>query len=180
MNGPPRSVPSSLPGEPSEENAAPVIQDYKADLASVRAANPDVRLRVDYDPMLPGDPILIVEYPPPTDDPAGRDVWCDSDHQDWSTGHAIAFRIKPDHAIKLSVSFFDRNHVAYTAWTELQGGVWQPVRVAFDQIRPNPYFQRPDAKLNVPIDVSQVKGIAFAPHDRSSGRLSITKFILSK
>jgi hypothetical protein len=91
----------------------------------------------------------------------------------------LSFWVNPEHAIKFSVSFFDRNRVVYTNWTELQAAVWQPVRVSFDQIRPNPYFQPPDAKSGAPIDVSDVKGIAFAPQDPKSGRLSISKFVVS-
>jgi hypothetical protein len=82
--------------------------------------------------------------------------------------------------LRLSVSFLDRNRVAYTTWTELKGGVWQSVRIPFDEMRPNPYFQPPDAKTGSPIDVSDVKGIAFAPHDQTAGRLTIGKFVVSK
>ena len=107
-------------------------------------------------------------------------MWCEAENQDWSAGRVISFRIKPDHAVKVSVSFVDRNHVAYTSWTELQGGVWQPVRVSFAQVRPNPYFQPADAKADAAIDVSEVKGIALAPHDQTSGRLAISKFVVSE
>jgi hypothetical protein len=80
----------------------------------------------------------------------------------------------------LSVSFLDRNRVAYTTWLELQGGTWQPVRVSFDEIRPNPYFQPPDARTGTRIDVSEVKGIAFAPRDGAAGRLAISTIVLLK
>jgi hypothetical protein len=89
-------------------------------------------------------------------------------------------QIKPDHAMRLSVSFLDRNRVVFTTWTELKGGVWQQVRIAFDEIRPNPYFQPPDAKRGSPIDVSDVKFVAFAPQDKTPGRLAIGKFVVSK
>jgi hypothetical protein len=124
--------------------------------------------------------VLIVEYPVPTDDPAGRDVQCAAENQDWTAGHAISFQVKPSHSVRLSLSFFDRNRVAYTAWTDLTGGVWQLVRIPFDEIRPNPFFQPSDAKAGAPLDVSEVKGIAFAPHDRSSGRLLVGKFVVSQ
>ena len=157
-----------------------VIQAYRAQLAGVHARNPDVELSVGYDPTLGEEPVLFVTYPAATDDPAGRDVWCDAENQDWSAGRAISFSVKPDHAMKISVSFFDRNRVAYTSWIELQGGVWQPVRVSFEEIRPNPYFQLPDAKAGAPIDVSDVKRVAFAPQNPKSGRLSISKFVVSQ
>jgi hypothetical protein len=124
--------------------------------------------------------LLIVEYPAPGADPAGRDVVCEAINRDWTSGRAISFRIKPSHAVKLSVSFVDRNRVAYTAWTELRAGVWQPVSISFDDIRPNPHFQPADAKTGAPIDVSEVMGIAFAPHDQTSGRLAISRFTVIK
>jgi hypothetical protein len=155
-----------------------VIQAYKNGLSSVRASNPDIKLSIGLDPALANEPVLFVEYPQPSDDSAGRDVWCDAENQDWRAGRAISFQIRPDHAIKLSVSFFDRNRVAYTAWEELEGGLWQPVRISFDEIRPNPYFQLPEAKTDAPIDVSEVKRVGFAPHDPSSGRFAIGRFMV--
>jgi hypothetical protein len=87
---------------------------------------------------------LVVDYPAPTNDPAGRDVQCNAAARDWTGGRAIAFQVKPAHALRLSVSFFDRNGVVYTSWSDLNEG-WQSVRIAFDDIRPNPYFQPPGA-----------------------------------
>ena len=82
--------------------------------------------------------------------------------------------------MRLSVSFLDRNRIAYTAWTELKGGAWQLVRIPFDEIRPNPYFQPPDAKTGASLDVSAVGSIAFAPHDQTAGRLAIGRFVVSR
>jgi Carbohydrate binding domain (family 11) len=107
-------------------------------------------------------------------------VQCDAENQDWTAGRAISFQIKPAHAVRLSVSFLDRNLVAYTNWMELTGGTWQRVRIPFSEIRPNPYFQPPGAKTGAPLDVSEVKGIAFAPHDQTSGRLAVTQFVVLK
>ena len=157
-----------------------LIHGYKSDLAGVRAANPDVRLSVGRDPSRPDEPVLFVEYPGPTTEPGGRDVRCDAESHDWTGGRAISFQIKPSHDMRLSISFFDRNRVVFTAWTDLQADVWQSVRVAFDEIRPNPYFQPPDAKLGLAVDVSDVRFIAFAPQDPTSGRLAISKFIVVK
>ncbi len=78
------------------------------------------------------------------------------------------------------MSFLDRNRVAYTAWRDLNGGEWQTVQIAFDDIRPNPYFQPPGATLGAPIDVSDVSWIAFAPQDRTAGQFAIGAFIVSK
>jgi hypothetical protein len=164
----------------TEEKSVVVIQAYKDGLSAIRAANPDVKLSVGRDPALADEPVLVVEYPARTDNPAGRDVWCDAENQDWTLGRTISFRAKPDHAVRLSVSFLDRNRVAYTTWTELQGGVWQTVRISFAEIRPNPYFQPPDAKTGTPIDVSEVMRIGFAPQDQAAGRLAISRFVVLK
>ena len=67
------------------------------------------------------------------------------------------------------MSFVDRNRVVYTARTDLKADVWQPVRIPFDEIQPNQYFQPPDAKRGAPLDVSDVSFIAFAPQDQTSG-----------
>jgi hypothetical protein len=157
-----------------------LIHAYKGDLAGVRAANPDVHLSVGRDHSQPDEPVLFVKYPAPTREPGGRDVRCDAETHDWTGGRAISFHIKPSHDMRLSISFFDRNRVVYTTWADVKGNVWQPVRVAFDEIRPNPYFQPPDAKLGFAVDVSDVKFIAFAPQDTTSGRLAISKFIVAK
>jgi hypothetical protein len=132
------------------------------------------------DPSVSEEHVLLVEYPVATKDPAGRDVQCAAEQQDWTGGRAILFQIKPSHAVNLSLSFIDRNRVAYTAWRELKGGVWQLVRIPLDEIRPNPFFQPPDAKAGAPLDVGDVKSIAFAPHDQTSGSLAIGKFVVSK
>ena len=94
------------------------------------------------------------------------------------SGSALSFQIKPDDALKLSVSFLDRNRVAYTTWKELKAGVWQAIQIAFAEMEPNPYFQPPDAKTGMPIDVSEVKGIAFAPHDQTPGSFAVGKFVV--
>jgi len=93
---------------------------------------------------------------------------------------AISFEVKPDHAMRMSFSFADRNHVAYTAWRDLKGSEWQTVRIPFDEIRPNPFFQFPDAKTGAPLDVSDVKAIAFAPQDKTTGRLAIGRIVVSR
>ena len=157
-----------------------VIHSFKNGLAGVRAANPDVHLSVGRDPSGPDEPVLQVEYPAPTGDPAGRDVQCEAEKRNWSSGRALSFHVKPAHALRLSVSFFDRNRVVYTSWADLKEGVWQPVRFAFAEMKPNPYFQPPDAKQGSAIDVSDVGFIAFAPQDQTSGRLAIGRFVVEK
>lgn len=170
--------PAALPRHDDMEQPTLVIRRFTAGLSGTHAKNPDVKLAIGHDAEQVDEPVLVVDYPPPTGDEAGRDVWCDAEHDDWSGGQVVSFRAKPDHDVRLSVSFFARNRVVYTTWIDLRGGVWQPVRVRLDLIRPNPYFQRPDANLTAPIDVTEVKGIAFAPHDDVSGRLVITSILL--
>ncbi len=62
----------------------------------------------------------------------------------------------------------------------MKGGVWQSVRIRSTRCARTRYFQPPDAKTGSPIDVSDVKGIAFAPQDQTAGRLTIGKFVVSK
>jgi hypothetical protein len=180
MNSARRPIQPVVPVGTAKTEPVIVIQAYKDGLSGVRAANPDVHLSVGRDPSVPGEPVLLVEYSVPTNDPAGRDVQCDAENQDWTGGRAISFHIKPAHSVRLSLSFVDRNRVAYTSWTDLTGGVWQLVRIPFNEIRPNPYFQPPNANTGAPIDVSDVKGIAFAPHDQMSGHLAIGRFVVSQ
>jgi hypothetical protein len=169
-------------GAPRAVRDAPVIvvQSYRQGLSSIRAANPAVTTRIERDSALPDEPVLVIEYPPPTADPAGRDIWCDAENTDWTAGRAIAFQVKAANPERLSVSFFDRNRVGYTTWIDLEAGVWRSVRLEFDQLRRNPYFQPPDAKTGAPIDVSEVKGIAFAPHHPGPGRLVVGKFVVTR
>ena len=155
-----------------------VIQSFKGEISRTCSAKADFRLSVGRDPAVADQAVLIVEYPILARDPAARDVQCTAENRNWSAGRAIAFQIKPDHAMTFSLSFFDGNRVAYTAWRELKGGVWQRIRVPFDEIQPNPYFQRADAKTGAPIDVRDVSGIAFAPQDQSSGRFTIGSLVV--
>jgi hypothetical protein len=170
----------AIPLGGANQTSVAVIQSFRDGVGDVHAANPDVHLTVGRDPAIPDEPVLFVDYPVPTGDPGGRDVRCDAENRNWSGGRAISFQIKPAHALRLSVSFFDRNRVVYTSWADLKEGVWQPVRIAFDDMKPNPYFQPPDAKLGGPIDVSDVGWIAFAPQDRTSGRLAVARFVVDK
>jgi Carbohydrate binding domain (family 11) len=156
------------------------IQSYAHGISGIHAANPGVKVRIVRDAEQGDEPVLVVDYPPPTNDPAGRDVWCDSEKSDWTPGSALSFHVKAVNPERLSLSFVDRNGVAYTTWIDLKGGVWQAVRISFDQLRPNPYFQPPGARTGAPIDVSEVKSIAFAPHNQASGQLMLTQFVVTK
>jgi carbohydrate binding protein with CBM11 domain len=174
--------PAQSPAPPVVAETQPliIIQAYREGLTGVRTANPDVQLSIGRDPSIIEERILIVDYPARTDDPAGRDVQCAAVNQNWTAGRAISFQVKPDHATRMSFSFMDRNRVAYTAWVDLQAGAWQSIRIPFDALRPNPFFQPPDAKRGAPIDVSDVKAFAFAPQDDLPGRLMIGSFVVSR
>jgi hypothetical protein len=171
---------SAQPLDRAEPPAGMIIQSYARGLAGICTAPQNVRLSVGDDPSLPHERVMTVEYPTRTTDPAGRDVRCVAENQDWSTGRAIAFQIKADRPSRLSVSFLDRHQVAYTKRVEVQGGGWHLVRIPFDDIRPNQFFQPADAKTGAPLDVSDVKFIAFAPQDDTSGRFVIGTFVLEK
>ena len=155
-----------------------IIHTFTAGLDGVGAAS-GVRLSIERDATI-GEPVLGVDYPAPTNDPAGRDVRCAAQNQNWNPGKAIQFQIKPDQPLRLSVSFIDRNGVVYTAWSDLKGGAWQTVRLPFDEMRPKPYFQPPGAKTGSPLDVSDVKFVAFAPQDQTAGRLLVGPLIVAK
>jgi hypothetical protein len=156
-----------------------VIRSYADGLAGVRSANPQMKLSVTRDPAVSNGAVLLVEYPAASGNPAARDVWCEAEYVDWTAGHALVFQAKPDHAMRLSVSFMDRNRVAYTGWSELRAGEWQTVRIAFAQVKPNPYFQPPGAQTGAPLDVSEVKAIGFAPQDPGAGRLALSPFVIA-
>jgi len=157
-----------------------VLQDFSAGLSHVHARNPAVKLRIDGHPAIPNERILMVDYPAPSDDPAARDVWLDVEQRDWTPGRAITFQAKPDRPTRLSISFADRNHVAFTTWIDLRDTTWQTIRVDFDTIRPNPFFQPGGATRDKPIDVSEVNGLGFAPQDRAAGRVAIGKIVLAR
>ena len=156
-----------------------VVHTFKNGLAGT-LANDAVKLRIIADSAAIRDSVLVVEYSAPNGNPAARDVRLEAEHTSWSEGTALRFEARPEHASRISVSFVDRNGVAYTAWKNLRGGMWQTVRVGFDEIRPNPYFQPPGAKLGSRIDVSEVKWMAFAPQDSEAGRLEIRRVELVK
>jgi len=152
------------------------IRSMTADLAGVHIANPQLKRSVE---IVSGQGlVLVVDYPAPGSDSAARDIWFDVENPDWTPGKTIAFTARAKRAIKLSVSFLDRNRVAYTSWTDLRAGEWQTVQIRLAEIRPNPYFQPPDAKQGAPLDVSEVTRIGIAPQDPGAGRLAISRIVL--
>ena len=65
-----------------------------------------------------------------------------------------------------------------TSWTDLPGSGWHTVRVVFDSIRPNPYFQPPQARKGSKLDVREMSSLGLAPQDKAAGRLWIRKLLL--
>ena len=175
------TVRRASPSVPTPEDAwAIVVHDYRNGLDGARAAARGVKLSLRGDSTNAGDSLLIVEYPPPTSDPAARDVRLRAAATNWTAGHALSFRILPGSAARLSVSFLDRNRVAYTSWIQLDSGRWQTIRIPFESLRPNPYFQPPDAKTGTPLDVSRITEIAFAPQSPDSGRFVMSRIVVVK
>lgn len=172
--------PESAPARSGADDATSiVIHDFDNGLTGVRA-RPEVKLRVDRESAGGREPVLLIDYPARSSDPAGRDVYFDAAHRDWTTASAIQLRVKSSHATRVSVSFLDRNHVAYTAWIEISSPAWQSIRIPFSAIRPNPYFQPPDAKRGAPLDVSDVGGFGLAPQDSVSGQIAVSRIIVVK
>jgi hypothetical protein len=93
------------------KQAVVVLQDVAAGMSRVHARNPAMKLRIDDNPAIPNERMLVVDYPAPSDDPAGRDVWLDVDQRNWTRGRAIMFQAKPDRPTRLSISFADRNQI---------------------------------------------------------------------
>lgn len=159
-------------------DVAIIVQDYSAGLSQLHPASAALQFSVTESPEL-GEQILTVKYPAATSDAAARDMNCDTINQDWSSGSALTFQIKPALDLNFSLSFLDRNGVAYTSYTSLQGGVWQSVRVAFVDIKPNAYFQPPGAPNPAPkIDVSKVTGIGFAPQTAGEGSYAVGEVVV--
>ena len=155
-----------------------VIQSYESGLTGVRSANADVKLHLERDPAMGDQPVLRVEYPAPGANPAGRDVWCDVAQTDWTSGRAIVFQVRPEHAPDCRCrSWIETGLRIRTGWI-CRVGAWQTVRIPLDQIRPNPYFQPPGANTGAPIDVSEVARLGFAPQDKSAGQLTIGGFVV--
>lgn len=162
--------------EASDGVTVAVIQGFE-NPSAVRSANPDIELTIALDDES-DEPALSVAYPESTGNPAGRDVWCDADARNWTAGRAISFAVRPDRALRLSVSFLDTNRVAYTYWLDLTGGEWQTVEIPFAEIKPNPYFQPPGTDKSAPLDVSDVARIGFAPQTPGAGHLTIGRLLI--
>lgn len=166
---------ASIATPATEETIMATIQDFRDGISGVHVRNSDLRIETGEHPETPNETILLVDYPLANADPAGRDVWCDAIDKDWSVGTAILLTVKPQKALRLSISFLGRNGVAYTSWFDLKGGEWQIVRIRFDELQPNPYFQPPGSDKDSPIDVSEVERIGFAPQSPEKGKLMVGK-----
>jgi hypothetical protein len=157
----------------SAESPTTTLHDFRNGLAGVHSNNPAMRLHVALDSVT-HTPVLQIDFPAASGDPAARDVYLGAESRDWSTGHAVIVRVRPTQAIRVSISFLDRNRVAYTTWFQLRAAVWQTLRIPFSDFKPNPYFQPPDARRGAALDVTDVSGIGLAPQGPAAGRLAIS------
>src|SRR5262245_15422572 len=112
-----RSQPSVT--QSADTRALAVIQGFMSGTAAVHTRNPDVKLSVERDPASSSERILVVDYPPSSNDPSARDVAFDLDERNWTRGRELVFQIKSAHPSRISISFLDRNHVVYTTWSDL-------------------------------------------------------------
>jgi hypothetical protein len=160
--------------------AAAIIINSLTAPATVRVNTASVQAVIGSDASRPGERVLTVIYPAASANPAARDVQIAAEKTDWSGGQGIVFHAKAEHPMRISISFIDRNHVAYTAYVNLTSNNWEQVAIAFDQIEPNAFFQPPDAKKGSAIDVSDVKFIAFAPQEKGAGQVAVTAFTVVK
>jgi hypothetical protein len=167
----------TAPVEPARPPA--IVRWFGVALEGIKTQDPELKLRVGHDVGLGDENVLFVDYPKSLAEPAARDVWVEAEVTDWSRARALSFRIKPDLAVKLSVSFIDRNRVGYTSWIELTGEQWNDVQLTLDAFRPNPRLQPPDAKPGLPVDLTEVKAFGFAPEGGAPGRLALTSFRLT-
>jgi hypothetical protein len=155
-----------------------VARSHLRGLAGVRTGTA-VTLSLAEDPASHGERVLAVEYLA-AQGPADRDTWCEVDVRDWSGAVAFGLWVRSDRPLHMSFSFFDGNNVAYTGWADVGAGAWEAVRVSLATIRPNPYFQRPDAKLGAPPDLRDIAAVAFAPQVPGSGRFLVGDVVLWK
>jgi hypothetical protein len=172
-------------GAPTAGAAAPprdVVQDYEPGAPASKASQPSAvsRLSITLAAGDAGGNALSVDYGcSGTEQRALLDVWSEPHALDWSKARALSFRIKPDAAISLTVSFMDANHAGYTQRTPpLVAGVWQDVQLPFERFWLNPFGPQGDTP-GKPVDRSQVAAFGFAPYGCTNGHFLIDDFRLS-
>ena len=161
--------------------AAAIVQDYEPGAPLSKPSEPSAVSRLSIT-LAAGDPsgnALSVDYGcSGTEQRALLDVWSEPRASDWSKAGALSFRIKPDAAISLSVSFMDANHAGYTQQTQqLVAGAWQTVSLPFDKFWLNPFGPQGDVP-GQPQDRSHVAAFGFAPHGCANGHFLIDDFKL--
>jgi hypothetical protein len=159
-----------------------VVQDYEPGAPPSKPAEATAVSRVNVT-LAAGDPsgnALAVDYGcSGAEQRALLDVWSLPRTSDWSKARALSFRIKPEGALVLSVSFLDGNHAGYTQKTQpLTAGSWQTVTLPFDKFWLNPFGPQGDTP-GAPQDLSRVGSFGFAPDGCGNGRFLIDDFSLS-
>jgi hypothetical protein len=174
--------PPSTPSVPSPTPGA-IVQDYEPGAPVSKPSEGTAVSRLDLR-LTAGDPsgnALSVDYGcSGTEQRALLDVWSAPRSRDWSQASALSFRIKPDAAISLSVSFMDANHAGYTQKTApLVPGTWQTVSLPFDQFLFNPHGPPGDTP-GAPLNRSNVEAFGFAPEGCANGHFAIDDFVLAR
>jgi len=178
---PPPAV-ASAARHTSPARDAVLVQDYEpGSPASKPSASTEVsRVNIALAPGEKGGNALSVDYGcSGTEQRASLDVWSETRVRDWTQAGVLSFRIKPDSAMRLSVSFLDANHAGYTQKTQpLVAGSWQSVSLLLEQFRLNPFGPQGN-EPGRPVDFSGVQALGFAPEGCSNGHFLIDDFSLS-
>jgi hypothetical protein len=180
----PAAAVSAVPASPSASAAAnAIVQDYEPGAPLSKPSEGSAASRLELR-LTAGDPTgnaLSVDYGcSGTEQRALLDVWSAPRSRDWSQSSALSFRIKPDAAMTLSVSFIDANHAGYTQKTSpLIPGSWQTVTLPFGKFWFNPHGPPGDTP-GAPLDRSNVEAFGFAPEGCSNGHYVIDDFVLTR
>jgi len=179
-SAPPVVTTAAVQAAPSRDRV--VVQDYEPGAPAGKPSGSTEVSRVNI-ALVPGEAhgnALAVDYGcSGTEQRALLDVWSETRVHDWTQAGALWFRIKPDAAMSLSVSFLDGNHAGYTQKTQpLAPGVWQSVRLPLEQFQLNPFGPQGD-QPGRPVDFAAVQALGFAPVGCSNGHFLIDDFSLS-
>ena len=168
---------------PAPPAPSAIVQDYEPGAPVSKASEGTAVSRLELR-LVAGEPsgnALSVDYGcSGTEQRALLDVWSAPRARDWSQASALSFRIKPDAAISLSVSFMDGNHAGYTQKTApLVAGTWQTVTLPFDKFWFNPHGPPGDIP-GAPLNRSSVEAFGFAPEGCANGHFVIDDFALTR
>jgi hypothetical protein len=178
-----KAAPASPPVASASPAPGAIVQDYEPGAPISKPSEGTAVSRLDLR-LVAGDPngnALSVDYGcSGTEQRALLDVWSAPRTRDWSQASALSFRIKPDAALSLSVSFMDTNHAGYTQKTApLVAGSWQTVTLPFDKFWFNPHGPAGDTP-GAPLNRVSVEAFGFAPEGCANGHFVIDDFVLTR